>query len=475
MNGPIRRVAIVSAVMFLALLLNVSWLSVARTDSLNANPQNRRTRDAEFDRDRGAILAGNTPIARSDPSKGQFSFQRVYPEGASYAHITGYYSYDYGRSGLEDMYNRELSGTSDAQFFERLMDSFQGQTPAGASVQTTINPRAQQAAVNALGSRKGAVVALNYRTGAVLAMVSTPSYDPNKLASTDLSTARQAWQQLSKDKDRPLTNRATREIYPPGSTFKLVTAAAALTDGMTADSTVPSPAKLRLPQTTIDLTNEVNCGGDTSSLAHALEVSCNTAFANLGLRLGADKLRAQARLFSFDSSFGGDIDSATSVFPESPDDPQTAMSAIGQYEVASTPLQMAVVAGGIANDGQVMEPFLVQEVRTPDLQILSSHHNSQMQRALSIPNARSLQNMMVGVVQNGTGRAAQVSGTTVGGKTGTAQSDPDRPPYAWFVGFAKDPDVAIAVFIEEADIQRSDIAGGRLGGPIFRQVVEALK
>ncbi|GAA1394025.1 peptidoglycan D,D-transpeptidase FtsI family protein [Luteococcus peritonei] len=475
MNRPIRRVAVVAALMVLALLANASYLAVFRADDLNADPRNRRTRDAEFATHRGAILVGNSPIAQTSPAKGRFAYKRSYADGPLWAPVTGYYSYDFARAGLESSYNTQLSGTDDSQFFRRSLDQLTGKKVQGASLQTTLDAKAQRAAAQALGDRTGAVVAIDYRTGAVKALVSSPSYDPNALASTDLSAAQQAWKQLTASTGRPMSNRATKEIYPPGSTFKLVTAAAALEDGMGADTTVASPASLRLPQTSTTLTNETNCGGSKVSIDQALKVSCNTAFANLGLQLGADKLRGQAEKFGFGSSLEGDLNPVTSRFPDSPDQPQLAMSAIGQFEVAASPVQMAVVAAAIANDGQVMQPYLVQEVRNPDLSVLSSHDPTKLERAMSPDNAKALQQMMVHVVESGTGQRAQVPGTTVGGKTGTAQSDPKRPPYAWFIGFSQDPDVAIAVFIEDAQVQRSDIAGGRLAGPVFAAVVEALR
>lgn len=475
MNGPIRRVAIVAAIMFFALLANASYLAAFRDNSLDADPRNRRTRDAEFAMQRGAILVGNSPIAQTKPNTGRFKYKRSYADGSLWAPVTGFYSYDFGRAGLESSYNTQLSGTDDSQFFNRLMDTVTGSKPAGASLQTTLDAKAQQAASDALGSRTGAVVAINYRTGAVQALVSKPTYDPNSLATTDIKAAQTAWRKLSSDPTHPMNNRATKEIYPPGSTFKLVTAAAALEAGKKADTAVASPASLTLPQSSTKLTNEVDCGGATSTIDHALQVSCNTAFANLGMELGADALREQSEKFGFDAALEGDLNPVTSRFPDSPDKPQTAMSAIGQFDVAASPLQMAVVAAGIANDGQVMQPFLVREVRNPDLSVLTSNRGKKLQRAMSEENAKALQQMMVHVVENGTGRRARVSGVTVGGKTGTAQSDPKRPPYAWFVGFAQDPDVAIAVFIEDAQVQRSDIAGGALAGPIFAAVVEALR
>ena len=237
MNKPIRRVAFVTMIMFALLLGNVTYSMLFRQAGLDANAQNRRTRDAEFAQDRGAILAtGKVPMAETEPSDDRFEFQRIYPDDELYAPVTGYYSYDHGRTGLENSYNTELAGTDDSLFVRRLVDLVTDRAPEGASVQTTIVPRVQKAAAEALGNQKGAVVALDPKTGTVLAMVTSPSYDPNELASHDIEAANKAWTKLAEDDDRPLANRAAREIYPPGSTFKLVTAAAALEDGKTPET-----------------------------------------------------------------------------------------------------------------------------------------------------------------------------------------------------------------------------------------------
>ncbi len=476
MNGPIRRIAVIAMLMIGALLINSTYLITFKQDSLNANPQNRRVRDAEFAQDRGSILVGDTQIAQSVPSKDRFKFQRTYSPGESYAHITGWYSYDHARSGLEASHNTELAGTDDSLFVRRIADLVSGETPKGASIETTINAKAQQAAVEGLGQTKGAVVALNPKTGAILALVSQPTYDPNDIASHDIKKANKAYRRLTKDPDNPLTNRATREIYPPGSTFKLVTAAAALESGLEPDSRQKSPARYKLPGTNTFLTNDSACGGDNVTLDQALRVSCNTAFASLGVKLGDEALRAQAEKFGFGTRPLSDLDSAPSKFGDDLNQAQTALSAIGQFDVATTPLQMAMVTAGIANDGIVMEPYLVSSVRAPNLSTISKHRDRQLGRALSAANARKLQQMMVNVVDSGTGVNGQIPGVKVGGKTGTAQTAPENPPYAWFVSMApaEDAEVAVAVFIEEANIARSDIAGGRLAAPIARSVMQAV-
>lgn len=460
--------------MVLALLINLTASYLLRSDGLNNNPQNRRVREAQFAQPRGAILAGNTAIAQTVPAKGQFPYMREYANGPMYAAITGYYSFVYGRSRLEQIYNAELTGTDDAQAIQRFLDQLSGREPAGASLQTTINAKAQKAAWNGLKGLKGAVVALDYTTGAILVYASSPSYDPALLASDDLGATQQVWTDLNADATRPMSDRAGREIYPPGSSFKLITAAAALEAGWTPETKVDSPSQLKLPGTSTVMHNSEACGGTKVTLQQALRVSCNTAFANIGMKLGQDALRAQADKFGFDSSFGDDVYSATSVFPAGLDEAQTAMSAIGQFDVAATPLQMAVVAGAIANDGLVMQPYFVSQVRATDLSLVSQHQPVSLDQAVSAATAQQLQQMMQVVVASGTGTRAQVAGLTIGGKTGTAQSDGSRPPYAWFTGYAEELHVAICVFVEDAGTDE-DQSGGATAAPIFRQVVQALK
>ncbi len=477
MNRPIRRVAFVAMLMFAMLFANGTYMVLFRQASLAAQPQNRRVRDAEFAQNRGAILAaGKTEIATTSRVEDGFEFLREYPDGKLYAPVTGFYSYDHGRSGLENSYNTQLAGTDAALFVRRLVDLVTDRTPQGATVETTILPAAQRAAAQGLGRNKGAVVALDPQTGAVLALVTSPSYDPNEIASHDIEAADKAYQRLSKNPSRPMANRAAREIYPPGSTFKLVTAAAALADGKTAKTKVASPPRLRLPNTNTFLGNALNCGGRTTTIEHALEVSCNTAFANLGIELGQDKLRSQAQKFGFDQRHLSDLSGVASRFPDNLDPAQTALSAIGQFDVAASPLQMAMVTAAIANDGVLMDPYLVGQVRAPDLKSIQSHRPKQLSQAVTPDNARLLKQMMVSVVDNGTGRRGAIPGVKVGGKTGTAQSDLKRKPFAWYTSFAPadEPRVAVAVVVEDADIPRQEIAGSRVAAPIAQSVMQAV-
>ena len=475
MNRQIRAVSLLAGLMFLALMVNLTGSAMFRQASLNNDPHNVRVRDAEFSQNRGNILVGSRPIATTTSSNGKFAYQRVYLSGPKYAPITGYYSYYYGRSMLEQTQNAQLTGTSDAQWLSRITGTLSGHKPEGGSITTTINAKAQDAAWNGLKGKKGAVVALDYTTGAVLAMASSPSYDPNELASHHLNDTTRAWKNLVADPSSPLSNRATREIYPPGSTFKLVTAAAALQNGYHPNSMVDSPENWILPGTRTPLTNETNCGGSRITLAHALDISCNTAFGKVGVSLGQDKIRDQAERFGFGKVVSSDVSSVASRFPQNLTDAQLAQSSIGQFDVAASPLQMAMVTAGIANGGKLMTPYLTAQVRASNLQVVSEHHPKQMSQPMTKESAEQLKAMMASVVNNGTGKRARINGTTVGGKTGTAQTVKGKAPYAWFVGWSDNPHVAVAVFIQSSDTAINEVSGGRLAAPIARDVIEAMR
>ncbi len=485
MNRPIRTLAIFCMLLFLALLVNSTYLQYVEAGSLNDRPDNKRVRDAEYSRERGPILVNGRPVARSKPVKDQYKFLRTYREPLKYAPATGFYSYIYGRRAIEASENQILSGTDPRLFGNRVVDLLRNNQTKGGSVTLTLDPQAQTAAFDGLrrlgAHTQGAVVALDPHSGKILAMATSPSYNPNKLASHDFTAVQKAYRRITSDPNNPMLNRAIQEVYPPGSTFKLVTAAAALSSGQyTPDTLVKGGASLDLPDTTTNLVNEngSNCGGDRITLTQALEVSCNVSFGSVGLRLGADALRAQAQKFGFGQQYLQDLPGqAVSRFPAHPDLPQTALSAIGQYDVAATPLQMAMVAAGIANGGTVMRPYLVDEVRAPDVSVLDKTSPEPLtSNAVSASVAHDLTQMMIAVVDHGTGTTAQIPGMKVAGKTGTAQSAPNRPPYAWFVSFAPadNPQVAVAVIVEDAGVARNAISGSGLAAPIAKSVMEAV-
>ena len=484
MNKPIRTMAVFVLLLFGALLVNVTWLQYVEAGDLNDRAGNRRVQDAAFSQDRGSILVGRRPIATSKPSNDRFDYQRVYPAGPVYAPLTGFFNY-FSASQLEQTENAVLSGDDSRFFVRQVVDLLDSAEPQGGSVSLTVDARAQQAAWSGLRNlgegTKGAVVALEPATGKVLAMVSNPTYDPNVLATHDLSKIQRRYDRLLSNPDNPLVNRAVSTTLPPGSTFKLVTAAAALSSGQfTPQSAVPGGATLDLPQTDTDLPNEngATCGGEEITLTQALAVSCNVAFGWLGLQLGAEAISDQARRFGFEEDYLPELQQvAQSRFPRDADEPQAALSAIGQFDVAATPLQMAMVTAAIANNGTVMQPYLVDTVTSPDFQVLSSTEPTALRTdAVSPSVARDLTQMMVNVVTDGTAGNAAIEGVSVAGKTGTAQSAPNRPPYAWFVSFApaENPRVAVAVLVEDVGVARDAISGGGLAAPIAKAVMEAV-
>ena len=479
MNRQLRRVAVVVGVMFLALLVNVNYLQVVEASDLRTRPDNVRVLLDEYSHQRGPILVDARQVALSRPTTDQLRYLRRYPQGPLYAHLTGFYSLVYGASGMERAADGVLSGSDDRLFTRRIVDALTGRQQRGGSVELTIDSRAQQAAAKALGNRRGAVVALDPSTGAVLAMVSRPSYDPNLLASHDPKAIRAAYRRLSAAPGQPMLNRAIAQRYPPGSTFKLVTAAAALSSGRyTPQTPVPGPARLDLPLTTAALPNydgaQCTAGSDTTTLAEALRRSCNTTFGAVGMALGAQALADQAHAFGFGRSLELPLTAARSVFPADADAPHTAQSAIGQYDVAATPLQMAMVVAGIANRGVVMRPYLVSEVRGPDLSLLSRTRPEELSRAVSPEVAATLTQMMVDVVERGTGPNGAIPGVTVAGKTGTAEHGTNRP-HAWYVSFAPadHPLVAVAVIVENGG-DAPEVSGNQIAAPIARAVMEAV-
>jgi peptidoglycan glycosyltransferase len=491
MDRLIRRLGGAMLALFVLLLAQITYIQVVASERLADNPANAtRQLIAEYRVDRGSILAADrrTELALSRKSPGQLKYQRHYPQGRLYAGITGYYSIIFGRTELEQSYNPYLSGDAPELIPQTLIDQVLGRPKRGATVVTTIDPAIQRAAESALGDLPGGVVAIDPHTGDVKAIVANPTYDPNELASQDPKEVRAAWDRLNSDPDKPLLSRAIDELYPPGSTFKLVTAAAALENGFGPDSTWPNPPVLDLPQTTATLENfgGEHCLGGASqiTLAQALTISCNVVFGEIGLRLGGAKLADQAHAFGFapDASGGDvpfDIPFQEGVFPEasyfSDRLPAVALSAIGQDNVAANPMQMALVASAIANGGSQMRPRLVSEIRDSSGQVIESFAPEVFGQPISSQTAIQLTQMMVSVVQGGTGTAAQIPGIEVAGKTGTAQHGEGLAPHAWFVSFApaQNARIAVAVIVLDGGSLGSDATGGVLAAPIAQAVMEA--
>ena len=484
MNRPIRALSVACLVLFLALLANANYVQFVQADSLNAKNGNKRVINEEFSRDRGPILVDGEPVAESVPSDDAYKYQRTYSDGKLYAPLTGYFSYIYGRGGIEYSQNPVLSGSDNRLFVSRVVDVLANKQPKGGIVETTIDPLAQQAAsagMQRLGATtRGAVLAIRPSTGEILAMVSQPSYNPSALASHDLDNVERAWGRLIRAKTQPMLNRTTQQTLPPGSTFKLVTAAAALEKlNLDPQDMIQAGRTLSFPGITYTLGNHDrgNCGGNRITFERAMNVSCNVAFGALAGEIGEDDLADQAGAFGFGTDPLSGLPSGPSRFPTGDlEPPQLAQSGIGQYEVSATPLQMAMVAAAVGNNGEVMRPYVVKTLRAPNLRVIEETAPESLGQAMSGVNSDKLTQMLVSTVTKGTAASARISGVDVAGKTGTAQSTADRPPYAWFVSFAPadNPQVAVAVVVEASETARSEIAGGRLAGPIARSVMQAV-
>jgi peptidoglycan glycosyltransferase len=483
-NRPLRRVGAACLALFVLLLLQVNWLQVVKAKDYRNDERNRRVLLRQYDIERGPIVVGSgknrQAVAKSVKTNDALTYLRTYPGGPAYAPVTGFASFVYGYTGIERLENSVLAGEDSRLTIRRLSDYITGRQVKGSTVALTLNARAQQAAFEGLQGKRGAVVALDPRTGAVLAMATFPSYDPTLVSTHDGKAIRAAYRALLQAAGDPLVNRAVERTYPPGSTFKVITAAAALAHGYSPATRVPSPTVLDLPGTTANLGNfgGETCGdGKTTTLSDALKISCNTAFAALGMKLGQDVVREQAEAFGFgDASLSLPQRVADSVFPTDLTKAQTAQSSIGQFDVRVTPLQMAMVAAGVANNGEVMRPYLVSDVLAPDLSSFGGDDQKVLSRAVSSGVAAQLKAMMLAVVDDGTGTRAQIPGVRVAGKTGTAQHAKGEPPHAWFIGFAPadDPRVAVAVVVEDGGNAGSEATGGRVAAPIAQAVMKAV-
>jgi len=474
-NAPLRKVAISVLVLFTLLIVNVNVIQVIRADDLRENSRNTRQLTEEYDQERGAIVVGGNEVASSvSTGEAALDYLRQYPQGPLYAPVTGYYSVLFGKTGIEDAENGVLAGTDDRLALRRIGDILTGRDPAGGNVELTLDAAAQQAAMDGLAELEGlagAVVALDPSTGAVLALASSPTFDPNQLSSHDAAAMRAYEESLTPDQT---TNFATTERYPPGSIFKVIVSAAALATGeYTPDTVVPAPQQLDLPGTTATLNNFGDSACDPSgeqTLLEALTISCNTAFGQLGMDLGEDAVRDMAEAFGVDDQgFDMPLTVAGSTVGDIENDAQLAQSSIGQFNVALTPMEAAMIAAAVANDGTLMKPYLVDSVQAPDLTVIDQTDPEELSQPISADVAGQLTEMMTSVVENGSGRRAQVDGVTVAGKTGTAENG-DRPDHNWFIGFAPadDPQIAVAVFV-----RNSGGTGGDTSAPVARSVIEA--
>ncbi|WP_405021502.1 penicillin-binding transpeptidase domain-containing protein [Kitasatospora sp. NBC_00070] len=460
-----------------------TYVQVFRAKSLDDNPANQRETIQRYAQPRGNLLVGSDPVTGSTPTGGRYAYKRAYTDGPTWAAVTGYSSQTYGNTQLEGVQDDLLSGTDPRLAGWAIWDEIARKQNPGGDVHTTLNKAAQQAAVNGLGRQTGAVAAIEPATGRILALASTPSYDPGSFAGS--STADQdAWNKLQADKNQPMLNRALRQIYPPGSTFKVVTAAAALANGVVTDIDAPTgaPYPFVMPGTTTPLVNDTSaCDTPGQSLDEAMVRSCNSVMGYLGTQVGLPKMVAMAQNFGFnDAKLDTPVRAARSNFDTEMNASQVALSSIGQFDTAATPLVMAMVAAGVANNGTVRYPQLVDKLTKSDGSSVQVMQPTDYRQAMSPAVAGQVQKLMTDVVETGTGRSARIPGATVGGKTGTAQQGIDNSgiPYAWFISWAKPsgsnqvPPVAVAVVI--ADSNATDVTGGGLAAPIAKAVMQAV-
>ncbi|OLF18319.1 peptidoglycan D,D-transpeptidase FtsI family protein [Actinophytocola xanthii] len=500
MNTPLRRVGLVMLAMVVLLLGNTTYIQLVDADDYRSDARNQRVLYEEYARQRGRIITADEQIiANVKATDDRLRFQRTYANGPMYAPVTGFYSVRYGATGLERAEDEILNGSDDRLFVRRLSDLVTGRDPRGGNIVLTVDSRVQKAAYDAMTRNqfKGAVVAIKPDDGQILAMVSTPSFDPTGLADHDPDVQEKTYNQYRDENNpnKPMLNRAISDNYTPGSTFKLVTAAAALEDGrdkdtqlmaspgidvLTGDPCDPSDGSTRC----MSNYNDNPCGsGQTASLATAIELSCNTAFAQLAGELGVDKLRDQAVRFGIGQT---DLTIPLSVVPSCigplsdgnclniPDRPSLFQSGIGQKDVRVTALENAVVAGTIANDGIRMRPQLVQKILAPDLELISDYHAEEVGDAMSPSSAEALRDMMI-LSEDHTGGDGKRDDIQVASKTGTAETGADpknTPPFAWYVAFApaEDPQVAVAVVVESRDVAAT---GGKVSAAIGRATMDA--
>jgi len=484
MTAPVRRTALAVLSLLGILAVALTYQQTVAASDYREDVRNTRGAQERTERPRGRILtADGVVIARSigspdDPD----AYVRSYPEGGLYAHLTGYSTSVFGDTGLEAAEAERLRSDHDGSLRAVVLGAL-GADLGPDDITLTVRDDLQRAAAEALDGRRGAAVVLDPRSGAVLAMVSNPTFDPNDLIGEG---ALEAGAALTTDPQSPLLDRAAEGLYPPGSTFKLVTAAAGLVvDFVTPSTRLPDTDELPLPGTTSTITNFDGgfCGdGDTVTLQRAVAISCNTAFADLGMRLGAELLVEAAEDAGWNEPIPFELDTAASQIPDpasfGEDLPAVAQSALGQRDVRATPLQMALVAAAIANGGEMMTPYLVESSTAPDGTVTDVADPRAWRRWIPAEEAGALEQMMISVVAEGSGWRAQIPGLTLAGKTGTAEV-PDSAPDVWFVAIAPaaaspgEAQIAVAVLVEAGGTAGEEATGGSVAAPIAKEIIEA--
>jgi peptidoglycan glycosyltransferase len=492
-NAPLRRVGIVTLILFGLLFANLNWVQGYKSDAYRTSQYNGRVQLSQYQSQRGAILDANGAIiATSVATDDSLKYQRTYPLGAAFEPIVGYRPVNLGATGIESAENGFLSGSDT----DRLADIFSNAQSAGGNVTLTLQKKVQQVAYDDLanngGATVGAAVALDPTSGRILAMASSPSFSPTKLVNHDTNKALATYNSLNGEDLNPLQNRAIANTFPPGSTFKVIVSAAALKTGQyTPETVVPAgPSYAPEPGSGYTMTNDAPsvCPQSTVTLQTALTVSCNTAYAQLGVSLGPDAIKAQAQAFGFGDgslTLAGSGPTAIGVAASQtgsmagsngqPDANFVAQSSIGQYEVRMTPLMGAMIAASVANGGVEKKPYLVAKMQDSDLKTTYVGTPSTLRTPITAPVASQLQQMMDSVVQNGTGTSAQIAGYEVGGKTGTADNSVGGQAHRWFIGFAmKDgkPIAAVAVLLVNGGDNGTKSAP-KIAGDILKAAIAA--
>ncbi|MCT1493245.1 penicillin-binding protein 2 [Corynebacterium sanguinis] len=471
MNKSIRLGAVLSLLLTVVLLINLTVVQTLREEKYAQNPLNSRNFIEMKQVDRGPINAGGQIVADSTQDTNGF-YQRVYPNMPySFGPVLGYVSDQFGVGGLEAEYNSVLNGEGSASGSRFLRTGLE-RDRAGDAVELTINPQLQALAYENLSNRgyEGAVVAIRPSTGEVLAMASSPSYDPNLLVNPD--TAQQTWDSLSNDPQNPLLNHASQDQLPPGSIFKIVTTAAGLRNGYTPDSQLTGEARIPLPGTDAFVPNYGGqaCGGSTvTTLRTAFALSCNTAFVQMGIDIGADALRDAAARFGIGEDYDLGLPTASGSLGDLPGAAELGQSAIGQRDVTMTALQAAVMAASVANEGKRMAPYVVDRVVTPDLNVVSETQPRQLAEALTPEESQTITELMYASERSTSG----YDGNGYASKTGTAEHAEDAAPHVWYVAFDPQNDVAVAVVVKNGGQLGASATGGQVAAPIGRAVLGA--
>jgi penicillin-binding protein A len=485
-NRQVTRLAAFGVAMVASLIVATTYWQTWAAAGLADRQDNAIQRVAEFTIERGEIRAGDAAVATNEEREvaGNTFYFRTYPEGRPFGHIVGYSTQVRSRAGLERSLNDYLTGANANlhTVVETALDRLRGGTVTGNDVHLTLSPRAQKVALEALGNRCGAVVALEPKTGRVLVLASSPTYDPN-LIEEDYEAAQRAPNAECRPPNA-LYNRATQGLYAPGSTFKILTAASALENGYTPDRTFNDPGYcIAYGQRVYNYFDQtLPRGYGTVNLTQAIQHSINSVFCNIGQDLGGITILDTAKKLGFyakppletpvNERFSSGLYQDGDLFdPDDPNELDAGRLAFGQERLLVTPLQMAMVTAAIANDGVVMQPFLVDQIVSPGGRPIATTRPTQLGRAMSEGTAAAVTVGMMAAVTSGTSTAAQIPGIEVAGKTGTAETGVRGVNTTSFVAFAPagDPQIAIAVFLEA---QRG--TGGRTAAPIARTVMQAL-